>query len=209
MPGMDEYTVGQVAQLSSVTVRTLHHYDEVGLLAPSGRSEAGYRLYSATDLGRLRRILFYRELDFSLERIGALLDRDGLGAAEHLRAQHRLLRRRLDRTEQLLHAIEDELEARSMGISLTPEEQLEIFGPETPAKHEAEAEQRWGHTEAWRESRRAHSGLHQAGLDRDQGRHRRQPARLRPGARRRCAGRRRGRPRQGRGTPRAHLPLVL
>jgi MerR family transcriptional regulator, thiopeptide resistance regulator len=154
IPGMSEYTVGQVAQRSSVSVRALHHYDEIGLLAPSGRSEAGYRLYSHQDLVRLRQILFYRELDFGLEQIGAMLADPEVGVAEHLRAQHKLLRERLARTEQLLHAIENEMEARSMGISLTPEEQLEVFGPETPAKYESEVQERWGRTEAWRESQR-------------------------------------------------------
>jgi DNA-binding transcriptional MerR regulator len=151
---MSEYTVGQVARMAGVSVRTLHHYDELGLLAPSGRSESGYRLYSDPDIGRLRRILFYRELDFGLEAIGSLLAREGVGAADHLRAQHRLLRSRRDRAEQLLAAIETELEARSMGISLTPEEQLEIFGQPIPATYEAEAQERRGETDAWRESRR-------------------------------------------------------
>jgi DNA-binding transcriptional MerR regulator len=68
MGRVSEHTVGEVARLAGVSVRTLHHYDEVGLLPPSGRSEAGYRLYSPTDLERLRQILFYRELDFARRR---------------------------------------------------------------------------------------------------------------------------------------------
>ncbi|CAN5647554.1 hypothetical protein BH20ACT12_BH20ACT12_03930 [soil metagenome] len=56
------YTVGEVADLSGVTIRTLHHYDEIGLLSPGGRSVAGYRIYEDSDLERLQRILFYREL---------------------------------------------------------------------------------------------------------------------------------------------------
>ncbi len=153
---MTQYTVGQLARLSGVSVRTLHHYHEVGLLVPGGRSEAGYRLYGEADLARLRRILFYRELDFGLDQIAAAIDQDGNGdgAADQLRAQHRLLRERLDRTERLLTALQTEMEARAMGISLTPDEQFEIFGPEAPAQHEAEAQERWGHTDAWRESRR-------------------------------------------------------
>ena len=153
---MTQYTVGQLAGLSGVSVRTLHHYHEVGLLVPGGRSEAGYRLYGEADLARLRRILFYRELDLGLDQIAAALAQDGNGdgAGDQLRAQHRLLRERLDRTERLLTAIETEMEARAMGISLTPEEQFEIFGPETPAKHEAAAQERWGDTDSWRESRR-------------------------------------------------------
>ena len=62
------YTVGRVADLSGVTIRTLHHYDEVGLLSPEGRSASGYRIYEDRDLERLQRILFYRELGFTLMR---------------------------------------------------------------------------------------------------------------------------------------------
>jgi MerR family transcriptional regulator, thiopeptide resistance regulator len=150
----DMYTVGEAAQLANVSVRTLHHYDDVGLLTPSGRSPAGYRLYSADDLRRLRQILLYRELDFGLDEIAAMLSDPDAGTDEHLRRQHELLRSRRDRAARLLAAIEREMEARKMGISLTPEEQLEIFGTRNLEEHAAEAQQRWGHTDAWQESRR-------------------------------------------------------
>ena len=63
------YTVGDVAKLAHVSVRTLHHYDEIGLLQPSERSDAGYRLYTLEDLERLQTVLFYKELGFALEEI--------------------------------------------------------------------------------------------------------------------------------------------
>jgi len=148
------YTVGEAARLSHVSVRTLHHYDEIGLLVPSGRSAAGYRLYSEVDLRRLQQILLYRELDFGLDEIAAMLAEPDAGTDEHLRRQHRLLRARRDRAITLLAAIEREMEARKVGISLTPEEQFEIFGTDKLEEHAAEAEQRWGDTEAWQESRR-------------------------------------------------------
>ena len=69
-----EWTVSEVARLGHVSVRTLHHYDEIGLLPPTTRSAKGYRLYSAADLERLHQILLYRELDFTLEAIGNLLE---------------------------------------------------------------------------------------------------------------------------------------
>ena len=65
--------MGAVAELTGISVRTLHHYDEVGLLQPSGRSGAGYRLYSPQDLQRLQRVLFYRELGFGLDTIADML----------------------------------------------------------------------------------------------------------------------------------------
>ena len=156
MTGMDDsYTVGAVARLAGVSVRTLHHYDEIGLLTPAGRSPAGYRLYSLADLGRLHQILYYRELGFGLEEIVQIMAGPGQDAAGHLRRQHRLLREQISRRQALLAAIEKEMEARKMGISLTPEEQFEIFGTDKVSGEWAEeAEQRWGHTEAWKQSQR-------------------------------------------------------
>jgi len=154
MSAMSEYRVGEVARMSGVSVRTLHHYHEVGLLVPSERSESGYRVYSAADLERLRRILYYRELDFRLDGIAELLSRPGAPAEEHLRRQHQLLRARLARTRELIAAIEREMEARRMGLSLTPEEQLEVFGTDKLGEYGQEAEERWGHSDAWKESQR-------------------------------------------------------
>ena len=91
---MTEYLVGDVARLSHVSVRALHHYDAIGLLTPSARSPAGYRLYSGADLRRLQQILFYRELGFALEEIAEILADPAAGTDDHLRRQHRLLRER-------------------------------------------------------------------------------------------------------------------
>ena len=146
---MDGYTVGELARMSHVSVRTLHHYDSIGLLTPSGRSPAGYRLYSGADLRQLRQILFYRELEFGLDEIAEMLAAPDAGADDQLRRQHRLLRQRQARTQVLLAALEKEMEARKMGISLTPEEQFEIFGTSKLGEYAAEAEQRWGDTDAW------------------------------------------------------------
>lgn len=152
---MDEFTVGDVARLSGVSVRTLHHYDQIGLLTPGARSASGYRLYSDADLGRLRQVLFYRELEFGLDEIAQILADPDARTDDHLRRQHRLLRERQARTRVLLGAIENEMEARQMGISLTPEEQLEIFGNDKfGAEYADEAERRWGGTDAWMQSRR-------------------------------------------------------
>lgn len=150
-------TVGEVARLSGVTVRTLHHYDETGLLRPSGRTSAGYRLYDAADLTRLQQILFYRELGFALDDVATLLDDPDADAIGHLRRQHDLLTARIHRLQDMVASVEVHLEARQMGIDLTPEEMLEVFGEEYAAKHAeyaAEAEQRWGDTDAWAQSRR-------------------------------------------------------
>jgi MerR family transcriptional regulator, thiopeptide resistance regulator len=157
---MDGYTVGAVARSAGVSVRTLHHYDAIGLLVPSGRSAAGYRLYSEADLERLRHVLFYRELGFGLDQIAEILADPDARTDDHLRRQHRLLRQRQARTGALLGAIEHEIEARRLGIALTPAEQLEIFGTARFAEHADEAHERWGGTGAsgaWRRRTAAYS----------------------------------------------------
>jgi DNA-binding transcriptional MerR regulator len=145
------YSVGQVARISGVTVRTLHHYDQIGLLTPSGRSAAGYRRYSEEDLQRLHQILTYRELGFPLEEIAELLT-EPADVQAHLRRQHELLLGRIERLQKMADAIELMMEAQQMGIQLTPEERFEVFGDADPTRYEEEARQRWGDTEAYRQS---------------------------------------------------------
>ncbi|MGC4805104.1 MerR family transcriptional regulator [Micromonospora sp. DT233] len=152
------YTVGQVAKAAGVTVRTLHHYDEIGLLSPSGRTSAGYRRYDDADLDRLQLVRYYRELDFPLEEITAILDDPAADPAAHLRRQHELLNGRIGRLQEMVAAIELAMEARRMNIRLTPQERFEVFGDFDPDAHSAEAQQRWGDGEAYRESSRRTAG---------------------------------------------------
>jgi DNA-binding transcriptional MerR regulator len=146
------YSIGGVARIAGVTVRTLHHYDDVGLLRPSGRTRGGYRRYDEQDLERLRLILVYRELGFTLEEISSVLDDPD--PAGHLRRQHELLLGRIDRLRDMVTAIEYLLEAQTMGINLSPEEKFEVFGDFDPDAHAQEAADRWGETDAFRESAR-------------------------------------------------------
>lgn len=147
------YSVGEVSRFAKVTVRTLHHYDEIGLLSPSGRTAAGYRRYSDADLDRLQLIRYYRELDFPLEEIAAIIDDPDADPAEHLRRQHGLLTERIERLRAMVSAIEHAMTARTMGISLTPEERFEVFGDHDPERYADEARERWGDTPAYRQSR--------------------------------------------------------
>ncbi|MFF3711313.1 MULTISPECIES: MerR family transcriptional regulator [Streptomyces phaeochromogenes group] len=148
------YSVGQVAGFAGVTVRTLHHYDEIGLLVPSERSHAGHRRYGDEDLDRLQQILFYRELGFPLDEVAALLDDPETDPRAHLRRQHELLTVRIEKLQKMAAAVEHAMEARTMGINLTPEEKFEVFGDKDPEEHAEEAERRWGGTEAYAESQR-------------------------------------------------------
>src|SRR6201996_6984013 len=104
--GVEEHlTVGRVAELAGVTVRTLHHYDEIGLVRPSARTAAGYRAYSAGDVERLRQVLAYRRLGFRLREIAALVDDPGTDAAAHLRRLRGLLITQRDQGGGMLAAV--------------------------------------------------------------------------------------------------------
>lgn len=151
----DHLTVGRLAELAGVTIRTLHHYDQIGLVRPSARTAAGYRVYAAGDVERLRQVLTYRGLGFGLREVAELLSDPAVDAVAHLRRQRDLLVSRRAQVDAMVAAIDKELEARAMGINLTPEEQLEVFGTVRPSGEWAdEAEQRWGETDAFRQSQR-------------------------------------------------------
>lgn len=127
--GVEEHlTVGRVAELADVSVRTLHHYDEIGLVQPSARTTAGYRAYSLGDVERLREVLAYRRLGFGLREIADLVDDPATDAVAHLRRLRALLLEQRAHAAAMVTAIDRELEARAMGITTTPEEQLKAFG---------------------------------------------------------------------------------
>ncbi len=149
-----KYSIGQVAKLARVTVRTLHYYDQVDLLRPSGRSTTGYRSYSISDLERLQRVLCYRHLGFSLDQIKAIIDDPETDPLEHLRHQHTLLIERIDELQYMLVAVEKIMEARTMGINLEPHEMLAAFGATDLVAYLAEAQENWGDTTTWAEAQR-------------------------------------------------------
>ena len=140
-------TVGQVAEQFDVTVRTLHHYDEIGLLRPSERSPAGYRLYTPDDLTRLQHVVVYRRLGFALEEIALLLDHPE-SVEQHLRRQRAAVHQRLDELKDLVAAIDRALEREMNDEQATAEDLKELFG-DGFEDAQAEAEQRWGDSDAW------------------------------------------------------------
>ncbi|MEV0729615.1 MerR family transcriptional regulator [Polymorphospora sp. NPDC050346] len=145
----DGLTVGAVASVAGVTVRTLHHWDAIGLVRPSARTTAGYRLYTAADVARIHRVLVYRELDVPLDRIADLLDAPSGDATESLRRQRDQLRERILRMERMVAALDRIVEARDTGILLSAEEQVAIFGAQWRPAWVAEARERWGETGQW------------------------------------------------------------
>ncbi|MFI9628918.1 MerR family transcriptional regulator [Streptomyces sp. NPDC052042] len=147
--GPDGLTVGRAAALVGVSVKTLHHWDAIGLVRPSERTWAGYRVYSGDDIARIHRVLVYRELGFPLARIGRILDDPAADARHHLRRQRAALMERISRLQTVVGAVDRMLEVSYTGMRLTPEEQVEIFGDDWRPDWIGEAEERWGDSAQW------------------------------------------------------------
>ncbi|MEJ7601441.1 MAG: MerR family transcriptional regulator [Kofleriaceae bacterium] len=147
-------TVGELSRISGVTVRTLHHYDEIGLLRPSGRTGAGYRLYDDDDVLRLHQILVLRELGMPLDEIGAALAA-GIDRGALLRQHRAALVEKRGQLDTMLVAIDHALEALEKGHTMmTPNDFETLFDGFDPSVHDDEVKQRWGDTPAYAESQR-------------------------------------------------------
>jgi len=143
----DGYTVRQLARLAGVTVRTLHHYDQIGLLQPGARTAAGYRLYGQQDLLRLQQILLFRELDVPLGEIRAILDDPQFDLVQALRGHRQTLHARAARLETLLHTIDRTIATLTHSEEppmLTVEELYEGFSKEDAERYRREARANWG-----------------------------------------------------------------
>ncbi|WP_431872697.1 MerR family transcriptional regulator [Nocardiopsis eucommiae] len=138
-----------MAALVGVTVRTLHHWDEIGLAGPSERSASGYRIYTASDIARIHRVIVYRELGVSLEEVARLLEADAEEATETLLQQRDLLRGRIRKLGRMVDALDRMAEARREGVLLSAEEQVAIFGADWRPSWAAQARERWGDTRQW------------------------------------------------------------
>ncbi|WP_329119479.1 MerR family transcriptional regulator [Streptomyces sp. NBC_01353] len=145
----DGLTVGQASARLGVTVRALHHWDEIGLARPSLRTAAGYRLYTAGDLERLHRIVVYRELGLGLDRIQTILDDATADVPGALRAQRTQVAERIARLQQLGAGLDRMIDAHERGLLLTVEQQAAIFGPQWDPDGPAQARQRYGGTTQW------------------------------------------------------------
>ncbi len=150
--------VKEVARLTNVSVRTLHHYDEIGLLVPT-RSPSGYRDYSEQDLQRLQQILIGRALGLSLERVRHSLDDPAFDRTATLRAQRAKLLKESKRLHTMIRAVDAALTGKPMS------EQFKDFDHHD---HEQEAAERWGQTEAYKESARRTKGYGKKEFDRIQ-----------------------------------------
>ncbi len=147
--------INEAAKLTGVTVRTLHYYDQIGLLRPETVTDTGYRLYGEKDLERLSQILFFRELDFSLAQIKDMLDSPSFDRKEALRAQHELLTKKKERLERLIDLTKRRMEGNAeMSFREFNKEEIE----RCKEKYAQEAEERWGGTQAYKESKKRTDG---------------------------------------------------
>ena len=141
---MKLYTVKQVARLSGVTVRALHHYDQVGLLKPAQVGENGYRYYGREELLRLQQILFHRELELPLEAIAEVLDQPGFDRLEALKRHRRTLSTKAARYRRLIRTLDRTLDALEGETEMKDEDLYKGFAPEKQAEYEAQIIERFG-----------------------------------------------------------------
>ena len=138
-------TVNEVSKLSGISVRTLHHYDEIGLLKPTSITEAGYRLYDDTALERLQHILLFRELQFPLKDIKDILDSPDFDRNKALEQQIELLTMKKEHLENLI------LFARGIKLLGVRYMDFSVFDTKKMDEYAAQAKENWGETDAYKE----------------------------------------------------------
>lgn len=141
--------ISEVAALTNVSVRTLHYYDEIGLLRPEETTEAGYRVYSDSSLERLQQILFFRELDFTLSEIKEIMSSPDYKKEEALLRQRELLLKKRERLDKLVELLNDTIKGEK-NMSFKEFDTTEI--EKAKKEYAKEAKERWGKTDAYQES---------------------------------------------------------
>ena len=135
--------IKEFAEFTGVSVRTLHYYDEIGLLEPASvDGYTGYRYYDENSLLRMQEILFYRELDFSLKSIGEILSSPDYDKGQALKEQKHMLMLKKERLERLILAVDDAMKGENV---------VKAFDNSEFESYKAEAKEKWGNTDAYRE----------------------------------------------------------
>ncbi len=155
-------TVGEVSTLLGVSVRALHHWDASGLVHPSRRSDAGYRLYCEADLMRIQQVLVYRQTGMSLTDIKGVLDDPDTDAVAHLRRQREMLQGQISHLQRMLRSIDTVMEIQLLGARISVAEMVKIWGTDWDPVYIEEAHARWGDTEEWAESARRKARMSRA-----------------------------------------------
>ncbi len=152
------YKVKEVADMVGISVRTLHHYDQIGILKPETTTHTGYRLYTDTDLERLQQILFFKELDFSLKKIKEILDHPHFDRRQTLLIHKELLMKKKNRLEKIIQSVDRTIDAMEGGIKMDQKEMFDDFDLTEIEKHKEkyaqEAKQKYSHTDAYKESQK-------------------------------------------------------
>ncbi|GIM28257.1 MerR family transcriptional regulator [Clostridium polyendosporum] len=150
------YKIKEVADMVGVSVRTLHHYDQIGLLKPESVTKAGYRLYAGRDLERLQQILFFKELDFNLQEIKNILDNPRFDRKQTLITHRELLLEKKKRLEKIIKSIDKTIESIEGGIEMNKKEMFDGFDMTEIERHKEkyaeETKQKYGNTDAYKES---------------------------------------------------------
>lgn len=133
----------ELAELTGISVRTLHHYDKIGLLVPQKDNLNGYRIYSESDVDKLQQILFFKELDFPLKKIKQILDDPSFDKTKALELQQHLLAEKKHRIEMMLITLDQTIRNEKGEITMTNEEKFTGFDFSTNP-YEEEARQLWG-----------------------------------------------------------------
>ena len=144
---MTKYSVKQVSKLAGVSVRTLHHYDKIGLLKPSERAESRYRYYYRNDLLKLQQILFYKELGFQLSQIQDILSEDDFDLMKALEFQRKELLKKAGRLKQLIQTLDKTIVELKTGKEMKEEELYVGFPKEEIQNIHNEVKQKWGEEE--------------------------------------------------------------
>jgi DNA-binding transcriptional MerR regulator len=151
-------TIGQVAALTGLSVRALHHYDAIDLVCPSHRSGAGYRLYTDDDLRRLQQVLLLRELGFGLDAVRDLIDAPADRKRKALLAQRTALEQQRRHADAVLRAVDATLQSLETDTSMNTQHLFDGYEQFQNGEYTREAQQRWSDTDAWKISRQRTGG---------------------------------------------------
>ena len=141
---MKIYTIKKLAEFAGVSVRTLHYYDEVGILKPDFRTANGYRHYGEDAVVKLQQIMFFRELDFSIEEIKEIMSRPDFNVLEALESHRVLLKKRRERLDELLTTLDKTVKTLKGKTEMSIKDYYKGFSDEQIEKYRKEAKERWG-----------------------------------------------------------------
>jgi DNA-binding transcriptional MerR regulator len=150
------YMVKEIAAMVGISIRTLHHYDQIGLLKPESVSQAGYRLYTDPDLEKLQQILFFKELGFSLQETGEIINKPDFDRTQALKTHQELLTEKRKRLEALIISVEKTIQSIEGGTKMDQKEMFAVFDMSEIERHKQkyaeETKQKYGQTDAYKES---------------------------------------------------------